>query len=63
MILGLGCYVGHWAAQALPLGEAFPTLQPFWKAGQLDMFSREIIAGVQLHQPGVQPEEMNGVGE
>ena len=41
MILGLGCHVGPWAAQALPLGAAFPSLHPCWKAGQLAMFSRE----------------------
>ena len=42
MILGLGCHVGPWAAQALPLGAAFPPLHPCWKAGQLAMFSREV---------------------
>ena len=41
MILGLGGLVGIWAAQALPLGAAFPPLHPCWKAGQLAMFSRE----------------------
>ena len=41
MILGLGCLVGIWAAQSLPLGAAFPPLHPRWKAGQLAMFSRE----------------------
>ena len=41
MILGLGDHVGIWAAQALPLGAAFPPLRPFCKAGQLAMFSRE----------------------
>ena len=41
MILGLGCHVGPWAAQALPLGAAFPPLYPCWKLGQLAMFSRE----------------------
>ena len=41
MILGLGGHVGIWAAQALPLGAAFPPLHPCWKAGQLAMFSRE----------------------
>ena len=41
MILGLGCHVEPWAAQGLPLGAAFPPLQPCWKAGQLAMFSRE----------------------
>ena len=41
MILGLGGYVEPWAAQALPLGAAFPPLRPFCKAGQLAMFSRE----------------------
>ena len=41
MILGLGDHVGIWAAQALPLGAAFPPLRPCWKAGQLAMFSRE----------------------
>ena len=42
MILGLGCHVGPWAAQALPLGAAFPSLHPCWRAGQLAMFSREV---------------------
>ena len=41
MILGLGDHFGIWAAQALPLGAAFPPLRPCWKAGQLAMFSRE----------------------
>jgi hypothetical protein len=41
MILGLGGHVGPSAAQALPLGAAFPPLHPCWKAGQLAMFSRE----------------------
>ena len=41
MILGLGCLVGIWAAQSLPLGAAFPPLHPCWKAGLLAMFSRE----------------------
>ena len=41
MIVGLGGHAGPWAAQAWPLGAAFPTLQPCWKAGQLAMFSRE----------------------
>ena len=41
-LLGLGCHVGPWAAQALPLGAAFPPLHPCWKAGQLAMFSREV---------------------
>ena len=41
MILRLGGHVGIWAAQALPLGAAFPPLQRCWKAGQLAMFSRE----------------------
>ena len=34
-------HVEIWAAQALPLGAAFPPLRPCWKAGQLAMFSRE----------------------
>ena len=42
MTLGLGGHVGIWAAQALPLGAAFPPLHPCWKAGQLTMFSREL---------------------
>ena len=42
MILGLGGHVEIWAAQALPLGAAFPPLHPCWKAGQLAMFSREV---------------------
>ena len=41
MIQGLSGHVGIWAAQALPLGAAFPPLHPCWKAGQLAMFSRE----------------------
>ena len=41
MILRLGGHVGIWAAQALPLGAAFPPLYPCWKLGQLAMFSRE----------------------
>ena len=41
MILGLGGHVEPWAAQALPLGAAFPPLHPCWKADQLAMFSRE----------------------
>ena len=41
MILGLGGHVGIWAAQALPLGAAFPTLLPCQKSGKLTMFSRE----------------------
>ena len=41
MILGLGGHVEIWAAQALPLGAAFPPLHPCWKAGQLAMFSKE----------------------
>ena len=34
-------HVEIWAAQALPLGAAFPPLHPCWEAGQLAMFSRE----------------------
>ena len=41
MIQGLSGHVGIWAAQALPLGAAFPPLHPCWKAGKLTMFSRE----------------------
>ena len=41
MILGLGCHVGLWAVQALPLRATFPTFHPCWRAGQLAMFSRE----------------------
>ena len=41
MIIGLGGHVECWAAQALPLGAAFPPLYPCWKLGQLAMFSRE----------------------
>ena len=41
MILRLGGHVGIWAAQALPLGAAFPPFHPCWKAGQLAMFSSE----------------------
>ena len=41
MILGLVGHVGPSAAQALPLGAAFPLLHTCWKAGLLAMFSRE----------------------
>ena len=41
MIIGLGGHVGPLEAQALPLGAAFPPLQPCWKACQLPMFSGE----------------------
>ena len=41
MILRLGGHVGIWAAQALPLGAAFPPPHPCWKACQLPMFSGE----------------------
>ena len=41
MILGVGDHVGIWAAQALPLGAAFPPLHPCRKSGKLAMFSRE----------------------
>ena len=34
-------HVEIWAAQALPLGAAFPPLHPCWEAGQLAMFSGE----------------------
>ena len=49
MILGLGGLVGIWAAQALPLGAAFPPLHPCWKAGQLAMFSRESEVWIFMH--------------
>ena len=42
MIPGLGGHVEPWATQALPLGAAFPSLHPCWRAGQLAMFSREV---------------------
>jgi len=45
MILGLGGHVGIWAAQALPLGTAFPPLHPCQKSGKLAMFSREYKFG------------------
>ena len=51
MILGLGGHVGPWAAQALPLGAAFPPLHPCWKAGQLAMFSRESEVWIFMHNP------------
>ena len=41
MIRGLGGHVGIWAAEALPLGAAFPPLHPCRKSGKLAMFSRE----------------------
>ena len=49
MILGLGGLVGIWAAQALPLGAAFPPLHPCWKAGHLAMFSRELEVWVFIY--------------
>ena len=49
MILGLGGLVGIWAAQALPLGAAFPPLHPCWEAGQLAMFSRESEVWIFLY--------------
>ena len=49
MILGLGCHVGPWAAQTLPLGAAFPPLHPCWKAGQLAMFSRELEVWIFMY--------------
>ena len=49
MILGLGGLVGIWAAQALPLGAAFPPLHPCWKAGQLAMVSRESELWVYMY--------------
>ena len=49
MILRLGGHVGIWAAQALPLGAAFPPLHPCWKAGQLAMFSRESEVGIFMY--------------
>ena len=49
MILGLGGHVGPSAAQALPLGQAFPPLHPCWKAGQLAMFSRESEVGIFMY--------------
>ena len=44
MVIGLGCHVGLWAVQALPLRATFPTFHPCWRAGQLAMFSREVIS-------------------
>ena len=49
MILGLGGHVEIWAAQALPLGAAFPPLHPCWKAGQLAMFSRELEVWIFMY--------------
>ena len=49
MILGLGGHVEPWAAQALPLGAAFPPLHPCWKAGQLAMFSRELEVWIFMY--------------
>ena len=49
LILGLGGHVGIGAAQALPLGAAFPPLHPCWKAGQLAMFSRESEVWIFIH--------------
>ena len=49
MILGLGGHVGPSAAQALPLGAAFPPLHPCWKAGQLAMFSGELEVWIFMY--------------
>ena len=49
MIQGLSGHVGIWAAQALPLGAAFPPLHPCWKAGKLTMFSRESEVCIFMH--------------
>ena len=49
MIQGLSGYVGIWAAQALPLGAAFPPLYPCWKLGQLAMFSRELEVWIFMY--------------
>ena len=49
MILGLGGYVEPWAAQALPLVAAFPSLHPFCKPGQLAMFSRELEVWILMY--------------
>ena len=49
MILGLGGHVEPWAAQALPLGAAFPPLHSCWKAGQLPMFSREVRSWIFMY--------------
>ena len=43
MTLGLDGHVGIWAAQALPLGSAFPPLQPCWKAGCIFMYNILIL--------------------
>ena len=51
MIQGLSGHVGIWAAQALPLGAAFPPLHPCWKAGQLAMFSRESEVWIFMYNP------------
>ena len=51
MVLGLGGHVGIGAAQALPLGAAFPPLHPCWKAGQLAMFSRESEVWIFMYNP------------
>jgi len=49
MILGGGGHVEHWAAQALPLGVAFPPLHPCWKAGQSTIFSRESAVWIFMY--------------
>ena len=59
MILGLGGPVGIWAAQALPLGAAFPPLHPCWKAGQLAMFSRESEVWIFMYNPLISMLETN----
>ena len=49
MILRLVGQVELWATQALPLGAAIPPLHPFWKAGQLAMFSREFEVWIFMY--------------
>ena len=49
MIPGVGGHVEPWATQALPLGAAIPPLYPFWKAGQLAMFSREFEVWIFMY--------------
>ena len=44
-------HVEIWAAQALPLGAAFPPLHPCWEAGQLAMFSGESEVWIFMYNP------------
>ena len=59
MILGLGGHVGIWAAQALFLLGAFPSLHSCRKAGQLAMFLRESEVWIFMYNPLISMLETN----